>query len=162
MVSRRRFGVALAANAILARAHEEQDPDAALERVGLIHGATGPFAVAGYRMGEAALRELNLRRGSFDLEVIHYAPREVQWSCIVDGLQAATGASLGKLNLALIDAPKDRVRSVIRNRRTGQEVRYALTPAFIKEHLNLPVEKLTAAGARLTTVNESEIFVAIP
>jgi formylmethanofuran dehydrogenase subunit E len=161
MFSRRQLVTALTAGAAVAIAHEDHDSNPALDRVGLIHGATGPFAVAGYRMGEAALRELKLKRGSFDLEVIHYAPREVQWSCIVDGLQAATGTSLGKLNLSLADAPKDKVVSVIRNRKTGQEVRYALTPEFVKEYLNLPMAKLAAAGARLTAMKEAQIFAAV-
>src|SRR5262245_48301653 len=36
----------------------------ALDRVAAIHGAAGPFAVAGYRVGERALRELGLARGA--------------------------------------------------------------------------------------------------
>ena len=75
--------------------------DTALGAVAAVHGGTGPWVVAGYRMGQFALARLGLPRGSFDLEVRHFAPHEVQYSCIVDGAAAATGASLGKLNLAL-------------------------------------------------------------
>lgn len=135
-------------------AHDDSNP--ALDRVSLIHGATGPFAVAGYRMGEAALRQLNLRRGSFDLEVIHYSPRKVEWSCIADGLQAATGASLGKLNLSMVESRE--VYSIVRNRKTGQEIRVELTPSFIQAHKNLPVEKLAEAGSKLSAAPEAAIF----
>lgn len=112
-------------------AHDDEG-DPGLNRVALIHGATGPFAVAGYRMGKAALKALNLSRGSFDVEVIHHAPRQVQWSCIIDGLQAATGTSVGKLNLSLVNSSPDKVFSVVRNRRTGQEVKLELLPDFVK------------------------------
>ena len=70
----------------------------AMQQIAFIHGGTGPFAVAGYRIGQRALKELNLPRGTFTLEVIHKTPNEVQYSCIADGVQAATGVSVGKLN----------------------------------------------------------------
>ena len=62
-----------------------------LSRVQEIHGGTGPWAVAGYRIGERALKELGLPRHSFRLLVVHRSPAEVQYSCVADGLQAATG-----------------------------------------------------------------------
>src|SRR5262245_34416012 len=43
-----------------------------LKNVAAIHGAAGVFAVAGYRMGERALRDLGLGRGSFAIEVVHH------------------------------------------------------------------------------------------
>lgn len=84
--------------------HAEPPEDEGLRAVASVHGGAGPWAVAGYRMGEFALRELGLPRGSFDLEVVHFTPESVQYSCIADGAAAATGASLGKLNLKLAGA----------------------------------------------------------
>jgi len=160
MTTRRLF-TALALTPAILQAHDE-DANPALDRTSMIHGATGPFAIAGYRMGFAALRELKLRRGSFDLEVIHHAPREVQWSCIIDGLQAATGASLGKLNLTLAPSTANNVYSIVRNRKTGQAFRIELTPAFIKQHMNIPSEKLSTVGAQLADVPEDQIFTLKP
>jgi formylmethanofuran dehydrogenase subunit E len=139
------------------RAHDENS-EPALDWTAMIHGLSGPFVVAGYRMGEAALRALNLRRGSMDLDVSHYSPREVQWSCIVDGLQAATGASLGKMNLRLLTAAKSHVRSVIRDRKTGKSVTLTLAPVFIKDFLNTPMDKLAIAGAKVVALKDAEIF----
>lgn len=68
--------------------------EAALARVASIHGGHGPWAVAGYRMGQYALQRLGLRPGSFDLEVVHHSPAQVQYTCVADGAAAATGASL--------------------------------------------------------------------
>ncbi len=145
-----------------ALAHDDHDKDPAIERVSLIHGGTGPFAIAGYRMGEAALRQLKTNRGNFQLEVIHYAPQEVQWSCIIDGLQAATGTSVGKLNLRMEPSTADQVYSIIRNRKTGAEVKLQLTSEFIQQNLNLKNEELAAAGARVTAIPEEKIFRKIP
>ncbi len=66
---------------------------ACLARVKEVHGAAGPWAVTGYRIGERALKELGLARHSHELMVIHRCPAEVQFSCIADGVQAATGAA---------------------------------------------------------------------
>lgn len=71
--------------------------DETLSRVATIHGAADVFAVAGYRMGERALHDLSAQRGNFALDVTHRTPLEVQYSCIADGWQAATGVSAGKL-----------------------------------------------------------------
>lgn len=160
--TRRKFSlITIAASMMPLLAHDDHEKDPAIERVSLIHGGTGPFAIAGYRMGEAALRQLKTNRGNFQLEVIHYAPREVQWSCIIDGLQAATGASVGKLNLRMEESTPDKVYSVVRNRKTGQQIKLELTPEFIKEHLNLKNSELAAAGARVTALAESKIFRSV-
>jgi formylmethanofuran dehydrogenase subunit E len=119
---------------------------------------SGPFAVAGYRIGERGLKELGLPRGSFALEVVHESPSEVQWNCVVDGVQAATGASLGKLNLQLVPVPLAQMVTVIRNRKTGQELEFRLRPEFAKSFLNLPEKDLEAAGAKVAALPDEQIF----
>jgi formylmethanofuran dehydrogenase subunit E len=79
----------------VAPASSDGHEDAELATVAAIHGGAGPWVVAGYRMGEYAMKQLGLDRYSFDLEVQHHTPHKVQYSCIADGAAAATGASLG-------------------------------------------------------------------
>ncbi len=96
------------------------DPnDAKLDEVARIHGAPGPWAVAGYRMSEYALAKLGLQRGSFDLDITHHTPKQVKYSCIADGAAAYSGASIGKLNLSLVDATPETVETEYRNKKTG-------------------------------------------
>lgn len=131
----------------------------AVRSVEMIHGVAGPFAVAGYRMGRRAMDELGLLKGSFTLEVRHRAPAEVQWSCVVDGLQAATGASLGKLNLSLTQiADPKQVQSVVINRQTGERITFTLSDAFLKRFFNVPVPNLSAAGQEAIKLKDEEIF----
>src|SRR5688500_13217668 len=73
--------------------------EAILDRVARVHGEAGPWAVAGYRMAEHAAKRLGLTLPTHDLEVEHQSPRATQYACIADGAQAATGVSVGKLNL---------------------------------------------------------------
>ncbi|HEU5073338.1 MAG TPA: FmdE family protein [Polyangiaceae bacterium] len=135
-----------------------EDDNAKLEAVATIHGGAGPWAVAGYRMGEAALKQLGLERGSFDLEVAHFAPREVQYSCIADGAAAATGASIGKLNLTLAEAAAKDLRTSYRRRSTGQVIVFRLTDAFKTRFLDVPRERLGAAGREVLRLKDAEIF----
>src|SRR4051794_23181590 len=95
-----------------------------LARVKEVHGAAGPWAVAGYRIGERALKDLALPRHSFQLSVIHRAPAQVQYSCVADGLQAATGASPGKLNLKLEEVAVERLCTTIEDRKTGRKLTF--------------------------------------
>ena len=131
---------------------------AGLSQVSQIHGAAGPFAVAGYRMGQRAMRELGLPSGSLDLEVRHESPAEVQWSCIADGAQAATGASAGKLNLSLQPAPRDKTRTVFRRKSTGKTVTYQLTPTFVKRFLDVPRDQLSRTGHEVMGLPDDDIF----
>lgn len=128
-----------------------------LERVAAIHGGAGPFAVAGYRMGEAALRELGLPRGSFQLLVVHRSPAEVQWSCVADGLQAASGTSLGKLNLRWEETAGP-VESRIGTRDGQRVLRGKLQPQFLERYLNVPRERLLAAGREVAALPAEQVF----
>lgn len=153
--TRRRLGLLAIASATLAHAHEDEH-EPPIARTALIHGTAGPFAVAGYRMGEHAMRTLSLERGAMDIDVTHYSPAVVQWSCVIDGLQAATGASLGKMNLHRVDSKE--VYSVVKNKKTGQQLRFELAPSFLKMHANLPYDKLYEAGLGVVKMRESEVF----
>lgn len=131
---------------------------ACLARVKEIHGGTGPWAVAGYRIGERALKELGLPRQSHELEVVHRCPAEVQYSCIADGVQAATGASPGKLNLRIETAAREELRTVIRDRKSGRTLTFTLEPAFVRSISDLPFDRLEAEGRRVASLPDDAIF----
>jgi formylmethanofuran dehydrogenase subunit E len=136
--------------------------DEPLARVAAIHGGAGPWVVAGYRMGEYALAKLGLARQSFDLEVIHHTPQEVQFSCIADGAAAATGASVGKLNLRLIDATEANVATTYRRKSTGQSITLRPTPGFTARFRDVPREQLASAGRTVLALPDAEVFEELP
>ncbi len=131
---------------------------ACLTRVKEVHGATGPWAVAGYRIGERALKDLGLPRQSHALEVVHRCPAEVQYSCIADGVQAATGASPGKLNLRLEQASREDLRTVIRDKKSGRTLTFTIKPDFARSIKDRPHEQLEAEGRRVATLPDDVIF----
>jgi len=154
--TRRRMGLLLAASAATVQAHDDEFPPV-IARTAMIHGIAGPFAIAGYRMGEHALTALGLQRGSIDLEVAHFSPAQVQWTCIVDGLQAATGASLGKMNLRCTESAE--TYSIVKNRKTGRELRFEVNPKFLKAFANTPPNNLYQAGMKAADLKEAELYV---
>lgn len=138
------------------------DPNAAvaecLDRVKEIHGGTGPWAVVGYRMGQRSLRELGVDRGAFHLLVVHSSPAEVQYSCMADGLQAATGTSPGKLNLRLETAPVERLHTTVEDRKTGRRLVFTLNPGLARSIVDLPGERLETEGRRVAGLPDDAIF----
>ncbi len=133
------------------------DAASCVARVKEIHGGAGPWAIIGFRVGERALRELGASRGDFDLQVVHCSPKEVQYSCVADGLQAATGCSLGKLNLALTETPKPEMRTQITYR--GKTLVFRVQPALAKSITDVPMPKLAEAGERVAKMTDDELFV---
>jgi len=129
-----------------------------LKRVAEFHGNAGVFAVAGYRIGQRALQDLGEKRGSFDLDVTHRTPLQVQYSCVADGLQAATGVSAGKLNLHVVEANLTQFETIVKDRKTGKQLVFRLRPAFLKRYLDTPNDRQHAAASDVATMPENEIF----
>lgn len=109
-------------------------------------------------IGERALKELGLPRYSFALDVVHYAPAQVQYSCVADGVQAATGASPGKLNLHVEEATADQLCTVISDRKTGRVLTFTLHPAFIRSIKDLPHGRFEAEARRIASLPDDAIF----
>ncbi len=105
-----------------------------------------------------ALNELKLPRHSFSLLVVHRCPAQVLYSCVADGLQAATGASPGKLNLRVEAAPAERLSTTVEDRKTGRRLNFTLLPAFVHSIKDLPYDRLEEAGRRVASLPDDEIF----
>ena len=83
-----------------------------------LHGHLGPWLVAGVRMGAAGLRTAGAN-GYFDVDVTVEGPLALPpQACFLNGIQVATGATLGKRNLKWTEAPRLAVR--MKNVRTGK------------------------------------------
>ena len=136
--------------------------DTKLDAVAAVHGEAGAWAVAGYRMGEAALKTLGLKRGSFSLTVEHQSPREVRYACIADGAQAATGASVGKLQLSFTEAKAEKLATVYSNKDTGKSVKLRPTAAFMKKFMDVPRERARVAGREAMTMSDGDVFEVVP
>jgi formylmethanofuran dehydrogenase subunit E len=133
-----------------------------LDEVAAIHGAAGPWAVAGYRMSEHALGKLGLERGSFDLQIVHWTPKEVRYSCIADGAAAHSGASLGKLNLSLVETTADNVLTIYRDKKSGKSIALRPTASFRERFNDTPREKARELGRQVLELPAEQVFEEIP
>ena len=109
--------------------------------------------------GRAALKELGLPRHSFSLLIVHHCPAQVQYSCIADGLQAATGASPGKLNLTVKEATADALKTVVADREKGRYLTFVLRPAFLESIRDLTPDRLADEGRRIAGLPDDRIFI---
>ncbi|MFO0736825.1 MAG: formylmethanofuran dehydrogenase subunit E family protein [Labilithrix sp.] len=133
-----------------------------LAEVARVHGAPGPWAVAGYRMSEYALQKLGLPRGSFDLQVTHHTPQQVKYSCIADGAQAYSGASPGKLNLTLVEAKPEEVVTEYRNKKTGQKILLKPAASFQTRYADTPRNKAHDLGREVMLLPADQVFEEVP
>jgi hypothetical protein len=62
------------------------------------HGHNGPFLALGYRLGQH-VNTLMKPKGIMDYLVTVYVRREKPYTCVIDGLQCVTFATLGKGNI---------------------------------------------------------------
>jgi formylmethanofuran dehydrogenase subunit E len=108
----------------------EKDDPAWLALAVQLHGHLGPALVFGCRVGMAALDAVGAQ-GYFDVEVIAQGPfAKPPQSCILDGLQISTGATLGKRNINVVEAAE--YVFTVKNKRTNTSVEIRPTPEFLK------------------------------
>ena len=130
----------------------------ALHTIDAIHGGSGPWVVAGYKMGDYALHALGVPRGSPDIEVVHFSPTQPEYACVVDGVAAATGASLGKLNLGRVEAPLAEMRTTYQRRSNGQEITLRVRPSFAERYRDVPREQLNERGREVLEMPNEDVF----
>ena len=83
------------------------DPDW-LAKAAAFHGHLGPWVTVGAMIGHDARKRL-ATPGYWNVEIVCWMPPDKQrtpFSCILDGLQATTGATLGKQNIRFAWSPK--------------------------------------------------------
>jgi len=105
------------------------------------HGHFGPFLVLGVKMGIIGIRELEAIKGNPKLRVTVMTKPSVPFSCVIDGVQAATQCTLGNRKLRLRNSPKS--VSAKFQILEGNTVTVTLNPAKQEE-----LEKLLSEHAR--------------
>lgn len=93
-----------------------------------LHGHLGIYATIGVKMGIRAREYFNI--GVDDIEVTTYAGHNPPISCMNDGLQVGTGASVGHglITVAKTDAPRPEARFSFK----GKTLRLALKPEYAR------------------------------
>jgi formylmethanofuran dehydrogenase subunit E len=93
-----------------------------------IHGAFGPLIPVGIRIGLDAVEKLKPEPRA--LSVVYYSGAKAPCPCIADGVMLATHASPGQGSLQIAPEPAPAGTAavvIIKNRKTGEGVRYAVS-----------------------------------
>lgn len=91
-----------------------------------LHGHLGIYATVGVKMGIRAREYFNI--GVDDIEVVTYAGHQPPVSCMNDGLQVGTGASVGHglITVAEVDRPRPEARFTFKDK----TIRLVLKPQY--------------------------------
>jgi formylmethanofuran dehydrogenase subunit E len=88
------------------------------------HGHDGPFLALGYRLGEYLVRELR-PKGIMDLTITVKTRVKKPYTCLLDGLQCATFATLGKGNMVIKVVSRGAI--VVHAQKGSRLKKYAMT-----------------------------------
>jgi formylmethanofuran dehydrogenase subunit E len=126
-----------------------------------VHGHVGPWNVLGWRMGKAALRELNAAWGQHELDVICYIPLKTPYSCIADGLVVGTGNSIGRLDIRLGEVMTMADVHVSVRRKDGIGPVLLLKPKveYLEKIRSQPDEQLDALAHECGQLSEEKLFL---
>ena len=124
------------------------------------HGHVGPWNVLGWRIGQAALRELGSVWGRHELEIVCYVPPETPFTCLVDGLSVGTGNSLGRFDLRLAEVfvPEQSFVAVRRKDRSGDLLEFRPDPAYLKSITGRAIEELERLSRECSRMPEANLF----
>ena len=93
------------------------------------HGHLGPYLILGLLMGQYAIKKIKAKP-HFGLEVRAWGAKERPKSCLIDGLQLATGCTYGKGNIVKYNGKSIRVKFL--NRDSKESIILDLSPGVIK------------------------------
>lgn len=143
-----------------------------LVRAGTFHGHLGPWVTVGAMIGRDAVQRLHTP-GHWTIDVICWMPPEKQrtpFSCILDGLQVTSGATMGKRNLRFDYDPRivrdgQPVVYVIRQPTEGHPragLVYRLTDKLISILANISPDRLEAISRDIAGHAVDELFTTRP
>ncbi len=142
------------------RVQGKLDVEGEIQAIRAIHGEMSPWAVVGYRMGKAAMRTIGAPAGGRGLSATCHTPLARPYVAMVDGVQAATGASVGNLTLRLERTELSQLRVVFEGENAG---RWIALPAdsFFRMVEASPPQDAGALAMKIMSMPDQEVFVIL-
>jgi len=134
-----------------------------IEKATEIHGHLGPFLVLGVRMGEAAIRRLNVKQKK-NLHVKLKVLLETPYSCVIDGIQAITQCTVGNRKLELENSDENFIAGYFKNEDSDDVLVIRVKPHIIEALMtemappNYPEEAMEALAWKTAEKTEEELF----
>ena len=124
------------------------------------HGHVGPWNVLGWRIGQAALREFDVKWGRHDLDIICYIPMETPYSCMADGLVIGTGNCIGRLDIRLAEVMSlDLIHVSIRRKDgSGSILIFRPKSEYLRRIEKRQVHELEKLSQQCINIKETDLF----
>jgi formylmethanofuran dehydrogenase subunit E len=141
--------------------NQGREPEDWWSEIERMHGHVGPWNVLGWRIGQAALRELDTKWGLHELDIICYVPLKTPYSCLADGLIIGTGNTLGRLDLRLAEVVSLDFIQVCVSRKDGDGPVLIIKPkqSYLKEIDAPKLQELQKLSRRCSQMPESDLFI---
>jgi len=127
-----------------------EDLKTLVERARDIHGHLGPFLVLGVKMGLAGMKRLGIKENMRQLHIETEMPRQIPYTCTLDGIQATTQCTFGNQRLAFKEANLPTISAKFSLKNPKKQVIISLRD----EILQTLMKKLKEAEKDATVVQE--------
>ncbi len=125
-----------------------------------MHGHVGPWNVLGWRIGQTALRQFDVKWGRHDLDIVCYIPMATPYSCIADGLVVGTGNCIGRLDIRLAEVMSLELVHVAVRRKDGSGSGLIFRPntEYLRHIRKRQVHELEELAHRCFDMKEEDLF----
>lgn len=128
-----------------------------LNRAAEFHGHLGPFLAIGVRMGLLAKRTLK-SNGFGDLSVTVNTGNKPPLSCVVDGIQVATGCTLGKGNITVTNLSELSAVFHAKHKAIRVKMKTEVFQSLKGELLDGGPEKMEEAARKISSIRDAKLF----
>jgi formylmethanofuran dehydrogenase subunit E len=132
-----------------------------IENAVKLHGHLGPFLVMGVRMGEIAGKHLDLDcKNSCKLQTSIRTPLFTPFSCVIDGIQASTGCTVGNQKLRIEKSTK-KITAIFKLQGSDKTMKISVNTEIaetliVKMARGVSVEQL---AMEIAEMQEEQLFV---
>lgn len=123
-----------------------------LEEAARFHGHLGPYLVLGIKMG--LLAKNILKSDPFNMKAEVHTLKRPPYSCIIDGIQIASGCTLGKGNISIQKDQK--IYSIFM--KDSEKITIIMKPEILESLQDITREELEDYARALFTRKDDELF----
>ena len=128
-----------------------------LNKAAEFHGHLGPFLTIGVRMGLLAKKTLK-SNGFKDLSVTVNTGNKTPLSCVVDGIQVATGCTLGKGNITVTNLSEISAVFHAKHKAIRVKMKTEVFHSLKRKLLDGGPEKVEETARKISSIHDAKLF----
>ena len=132
-----------------------------IENAVRLHGHLGPFLVIGVRMGDIAEKHLDLdSKNTCKLQASIRTPLLTPFSCVIDGIQASTGCTVGNQKLRIEKSTK-KISAAFRLRGSDRVMKISVNTKVAETLIEAMSRgaSVVQLAAEIAEMQEEQLFV---